>query len=292
MGFVANDGLGRLRHGLIALGLLALAAGSASAQIVFDGNILFRNNGSGTLAGQFVGTTSTGPLCPGATPAQLGTLTYTHNVYSDPLLPTASYLPNVVPNWQPAAGSPAYNSSMTLPNDGFFVETCYSGAVGPNPEDDWTQGWTYYDSTGASRQDLHLTGMPNPRPLAVYPNVNLRVSRTWDPDSNYLVRGQLHIKDQTSLTIPAGVVVFEERATLGTIIVERGGKIFAVGTAAKPIIITTDDAPGTMTRGGCGGLVINGRAKVNIVNSCAGDSAASEGGAIGYYGGNDDNDSS
>ncbi len=35
--------------------------------------------------------------------------------------------------------------------------------------------------------------------------------------------------------------------------------------------------------------VINGRAKTNLVNSCAGDSTAAEGGAIGYYGGNDDN---
>ena len=38
--------------------------------------------------------------------------------------------------------------------------------------------------------------------------------------------------------------------------------------------------------------MINGRAKTNLVNSCAGDSTAAEGGAIGYYGGNDDNDCS
>src|SRR5207253_1034617 len=60
----------------------------------------------------------------------------------------------------------------------------------------------------------------------------------------------------------------------------------------QPIIVNTDDAPGTMTRGHCGGIVINGYAKTNVVNSCAGDSSASEGGAIGYYGGNDDNDNS
>jgi hypothetical protein len=87
-------------------------------------------------------------------------------------------------------------------------------------------------------------------------------------------------------------VVFEEFATLGTIVAERGGQIFAVGTAAAPIIITSDDPPGSFTRGHCGGIVINGRAKINVANSCAGDSAASEGGSIGYYGGNDDNDNS
>jgi hypothetical protein len=134
--------------------------------------------------------------------------------------------------------------------------------------------------------------MPDPRPLAIYDNISFYGNQTFAPDSNYLVRGQLRVKDQASLTIPAGVVLFEERATLGTIIVERGGKIFAAGTASAPIIITSDDTPGTMSRGAGGGLYILGRAKTNLVNSCVGDSAAAEGGAVGFYGGNDDNDNS
>jgi len=241
-----------------------------------------------------VGAAGSGaPACAaGTTAATLGTVTYTNNLYADPLLPTAVYQPNVVPNWRPDIGSPAYGHAVEVPNDGFFQQVCYAGALDPDPAHDWTLGWTYYDSTGGSRTDLHLSGMPDPRPLAVYNNVSLYASQTWAPDSNYLVRGQLRIKDQAALTIPAGNVVFEEFATLGTIIVERGGQIFAVGTKDAPIIITSDDPPGFMTRGHCGGLVINGRAKVNVVNSCANDSAASEGGAIGFYGGNDDNDNS
>ena len=87
-------------------------------------------------------------------------------------------------------------------------------------------------------------------------------------------------------------MVFQERATIGTIIIERGARIFAVGTCEEPIIITGDDVPGAMTTGCGGGLIIHGRAKVNVVNSCAGDSAASEGGLVGHYGGNDDDDDS
>ena len=30
------------------------------------------------------------------------------------------------------------------PNDGFFEPVTFIGAVGPNPGDDWTQGWTSY----------------------------------------------------------------------------------------------------------------------------------------------------
>ena len=290
MRFVGHHGSELLRRGISALSLVALCATAASAQLLIDGNLLFNNNASGTLAGQFTGTTSTGPLCTGLTPAQIGTVTYTHNSYADPLLPNAPYKPGVVPNFQPSMGSPAYTGALTLPADGFFEQTCYVGAMGPGL--DWTAGWTVWDSTGAGRQDLHLAGMPNPRPLAVYDNVSILRKQFFGPDSNYLVRGQLRIKDQASLTVAPGVVIFEEFATLGTIIVERGGQLWAVGNACEPIIITSDDAPGTFQRGRCGGVVINGRAKTNLVNSCAGDSTAAEGGAIGYYGGNDDNDCS
>lgn len=290
MRFVAHHGIGLLRRSLAAAALLALAAGSASAQLLIDGNLVFNNNNSGTLAGQFTGTTSTGPLCIGLTPAQIATVTYVNNAYADPLLPTAPYLPGVRPNFQPGLGSPAYTGALTVPADGFFEQTCYRGAMGPGL--DWTEGWTVWDSTGAGRRDLHLTGMPEPRPLAVYDNIKLYGKQYFGPDSNYLVRGQLRVKDQASLTVAPGVVIFEENATLGTIIVERGGQLWAVGNACAPIIVTSDDAPGTFSRGRCGGIVINGRAKTNLVNSCAGDSTAAEGGAIGYYGGDDDNDCS
>ena len=86
-------------------------------------------------------------------------------------------------------------------------------------------------AVGAGRQDLHLTGMPEPRPLAVYDNIKLYGKQYFGPDSNYLVRGQLRIKDQASLTVAPGVVIFEENATLGTIVVERGGQLWAVGNA-------------------------------------------------------------
>src|SRR4030095_3499629 len=113
---------------------------------------------------------------------------------------------------------------------GFFEQTCYTGALSPDPNADWTTvstwgnhptaaqqagpngGWTYYDTTGANRKDLHLVGMPDPRPLAIYNNINLYSPRTFAPDSNYEIRGQLRVKDQTTLTIPAGVVVFPDQA--------------------------------------------------------------------------------
>jgi hypothetical protein len=291
MRFAANHGLRSLRHGLAAMAMLMVSVSGASAQLLFDGNVVFNNNNSGTLAGQFLGAAGAGaPACGGLTAATLFGTTYPNNTYADPLLSGAIY-PNH--NFKPPGGSPAFSSpSVVLPADGFFEQVCYHGGIGPNPGDDWTQGWTYYDSTGAGRQDLHLAGMPDPRPLATYDNRAIREDQFWSADSNYLVRGQLRIKNGASLTIAPGVVVFQEEATVGTIIAERGGKLNAVGSVCEPIIITSDAAPGSQARSQCGGIVLNGLARTNVVNSCAGDSAASEGGAVGFYGGNNDNDGS
>jgi hypothetical protein len=311
----------RLGNGLLGLGAGLLLAGllaaplPVSAQVIFDGNIVWNCNNSGTFAGQFVGAPSASPdstACPaGYSAATVGTVLFTHNRYVDPQLPTAPYKTNVIPNWVPATGSPAFNGAVVVP-DPFFDQTCFVGAIGPNPGDDWTTvstwgnnpspadlavpnvGWAYYDTTGANRHDLHLAsnGDPDPRPIAVYDNIHLYNSQTWSPDSSYLVRGFLRVKDQATLHIPAGVVIFEDTATLGTLVSDRGGKIVAIGTQDNPIIITSSDPPGSQTTGAGGGIYMLGRAKTNLVDTCAGDSAGAEGGDVGFYGGNDDHDNS
>ena len=103
----------------------------------------------------------------------------------------------------------------------------------PIPADDWTQGWTYYDSTGAHRTGPAPSRHAEPARSRSTPTSTSTRSQTWSADSNYyVVEASLRIKDQASLTIPAGTVIFEERRrSLGVLIVDRGGKIFAIGTA-------------------------------------------------------------
>lgn len=295
MRFAADNGLRMMRQGFIALGLLVLAAGSASAQLTFDGNILFNNRVgiANDIHNQFITVSPATVACPAGYNADvLGTSTFTHNLYADPLLPNAPYKTNTVPNFRPSAGSPAYTTApIIVPNDGFFEPVCYRGALSGNA--DWTAGWTYYDSTGAGRTDIHLGGMPNPRPLATYNNIDISSPyQYFGPDSNYRVIGQLRVLQGAALTVAPGVVIFEDEASIGTIVVRRGGKIFAVGTACDPIIITTTVPPGGNRSGQCGGLYLLGRAKTNPTNTCAGDSVAAEGGTLGFWGGNDDTDGS
>lgn len=271
--------------------LLAFAAGfatQAAAQVnpvIFDGNIVFSASG-----GLYGGAASAGSPCvPGvdSTTTLIATSQYLNNSSVDPLLTGA--LDVAAPDWVPAFGSPAYAGNaghgkvVNVPKDLFFEKECFVGGMGQG--EDWAAGWTYYGLDGSGRT------FPV-RPVVVLDNQDLYSDRTFSADSNYLVRGQLRVKSQATLTVQPGVVIFEETSSTGTMIVERGGRIDAQGTALAPIIITSDAAPGSQTPGGIGGLFINGYARTNVVNSCAGDSAASEGGLIGYFGGNDDADSS
>ena len=89
------------------------------------------------------------------------------------------------------------------------------------------------------------------------------------------------------MTIQEGTTVIGESGSVGTLIVERGGRLMAIGTPTQPIVFSSDQAPGTRSRGDWGGLIINGRAPVNL----QGGQGAGEG-DTGIYGGIDPNDNS
>jgi hypothetical protein len=116
--------------------------------------------------------------------------------------------------------------------------------------------------------------------------------------------GELEAEDQTdaekklavqaagvTLTIDAGV---HFRSTgRGSLIVSRGSKIMANGTAANPIIMSSKDA-GYEDQGEWGGLVLQGFAKNNKCGEGSDDilcNTTDEAGT-GFHGGNDDADSS
>ena len=106
-------------------------------------------------------------------------------------------------------------------------------------------------------------------------------------DSN-LLRGFVYVTDGVTLTIEPGAVIKGEKATKGSLIIERGAKIIAEGTAEKPIVFTSDQAKGSRTYGDWGGLILCGK---STVNNTAGE-AQIEGGPRSYYGGQDPADNS
>lgn len=81
---------------------------------------------------------------------------------------------------------------------------------------------------------------------------------TLDPTKVYNLTGTLNVENGATLIIPAGTrIVASEGATY--LIVERGGKIFANGTASNPIVFEGS----THKQGHWGGIVILGNAPSN-----------------------------
>jgi hypothetical protein len=77
----------------------------------------------------------------------------------------------------------------------------------------------------------------------------------------------------------------------GTLIIERGSKLMAQGTATNPIIFTSDKPVGQRAAGDWGGVVLCGKATTNKHDSGTGVGVA-EGGIGSLYGGTDDADNS
>lgn len=113
----------------------------------------------------------------------------------------------------------------------------------------------------------------------------------WSSDTVYKLKGFVRVLDGAKLTIEPGTVVIGDRASKGTLIIQMGGKIIAEGTAAKPIVMTSEKAPGFRNPGDWGGLVICGRAKNNITAQ-TGEPVELEGGYGAFHGGNNDDDNS
>lgn len=93
---------------------------------------------------------------------------------------------------------------------------------------------------------------------------NITSDMTLNAETVYTLKGATYVKPGVTLTIPAGTRIeadaeFDEVAFLG---IEQGAKIIAQGTAAKPIVFTsnaTNPAPQDW-----GGLVICGKAITNL----------------------------
>jgi hypothetical protein len=73
---------------------------------------------------------------------------------------------------------------------------------------------------------------------------------------------QLFVKSGATLTIEPGTVIQGEQGAV--LVITRGAKIHAEGTAAKPIVLTTTQPAGQKGPGWWGGLLVLGAAPINV----------------------------
>ena len=108
--------------------------------------------------------------------------------------------------------------------------------------------------------------------------------KTLTKDKIWTLKGYVYVPDGVTLTIEEGTIIESDIAEKGALIIERGGKIMAEGTAQEPIIFTSgNDFP---QPGDWGGIVILGRAKTNQGEPTI------EGGIGRQFGGTNDDDNS
>lgn len=134
---------------------------------------------------------------------------------------------------------------------------------------------------------------------------------TWDKTKTYVLDGLVFVNDGQVLTIPAGTIVKGKSGqgeNASGLVVARGAKIMAEGTATEPIIFTAEadgihynqqssqvehegNIPPT-TRGLWGGLIVLGKGSTNNTTTDKSIEGIPTTETRGLYGGTDDNDNS
>ena len=157
----------------------------------------------------------------------------------------------------------------------------YRGAFEPGVTP-WTSGWTEFNPNSPA----YTTG------TVVNVTAAITKNTTWTSGNIYVIAGPIYVKTGATLTIQPGTVI-KGKSTVSnsSLIIQRGAKIMAQGTASNPIVFTSDKTAGNRNIGDWGGVILLGKARINP----AGGVTNIEGLAASLdneYGGTDDNDNS
>ena len=130
---------------------------------------------------------------------------------------------------------------------------------------------------------------------------NVTANTTWTRTNTYLLDTKIYVTNGATLTIEPGTVIKgrpkANPVDATALVIARGAKINAQGTATTPIIFTaeSDLLTGNLTqaeRGLWGGVVILGRARLNTNSGQGNVEGIPTTEPLGTYGGTDDDDNS
>jgi len=135
----------------------------------------------------------------------------------------------------------------------FITKTCYRGAFAPAPTPMWTDSWTEWDPQNKvyPAPTMTVTG-------------NITSNTTWASGQTVLLSAQCYVTGNSVLTIQPGVVILGDKNVTGAgLFITKGSQLIANGTAAQPIVFTSNQAVGLRTRGDWGGIILLGKANNN-----------------------------
>ena len=115
---------------------------------------------------------------------------------------------------------------------------------------DWTAGWSNFDP------EYTPYGTPTTTVSS-----DITTNTTWS--GIVLLQNKVYVKNNATLTIQPGTIIRGDKLTQGSLIITRGARINANGTATQPIVFTSNESVGNRAEGDWGGLVILGLARNN-----------------------------
>ncbi len=270
----------------IALKIEDLESGEDSRNRLETGDILFANN----IFHNFAAGSTFAELC-----AESWIVPYviSSNNIADPYITYISRTANNSLDPRPAMIGPAYSGTFSeIPEDSFFVRTAYKGAFGT---ENWAHGWSALSTYNYLIDDSGIEGGT----ITVSDGDVSGTTVNWTNNNVYLLDGFVFVEDGTTLNIEAGTVIKGkpgQGADASALVVARGGKIMAEGTADNPIIFTAESDPmdGSLdgTSGLWGGVILLGKATINTATGVGNIEGIPESEPRGAYGGDDDMDNS
>ena len=117
---------------------------------------------------------------------------------------------------------------------------------------------------------------------------SISTNTKWTNNKQYLLKGFVYVTSGATLTIDSGVIIKGDKNTKGTLIIERGAKLIAIGTPTAPIVFTSNQPAGARSYGDWGGVILCGNAPTNWTAG----QAQVEGGPRSFYGGTNPADNS
>lgn len=204
---------------------------------------------------------------------------------------------------------------MTLSGVSTSVEFSYT-ATESDADRNIVFEFTARDTDGDTDDHSFVLSVGN-APTDVLQTTNITENTVWTADKTYILGGRITVLSGVTLTIEPGTVIKGQAGTganATALLVARGGKLMAEGSADAPIIFTSvaDEITGADIAAGnfgspnldsdidglWGGVIVLGRAKISASNSNGDDVSEVQIEGIptsdsnGLYGGTDDNDNS
>jgi len=140
---------------------------------------------------------------------------------------------------------------------------------------------------GCKKDNVHTQGAVKTETL----QGNITQNTVLNANTHYILKGQVYVKNNATLTIPAGTTIYAEKSdaaeTKTVLVITRGAKIFINGTVDQPVVFTSNAA--VKAQGDWGALVILGSAPTNVTQGNAMGLPVSE---DTQYGGTNPNDNS